>query len=117
MGPWLIDVKSRDEIDTWLGENPPTPYKPVVMLVRGDGATVREFLPNALDAAKLDDSRIVAWVRDLDHISDDDIRAFFESDESIVAAVLSQDRQVKGWVYGDRTDVDDAAFAFDQADG
>jgi hypothetical protein len=117
MGPWLIDVQNSEEIDIWLGENPPTPYRPVVMLVRGDGATVREFLPNALDAAKLDDHRLVAWVKDLDLLNDDEIRAFFLSDDTIVAAVLSGDRQVKGWVYSDRIDVDDAAFAFHQAEG
>jgi hypothetical protein len=117
MGPWLIDVQSSDEIDTWLGENPPTPYRPVVMLVREDGEAVREFLPNALDAAKLDDRRIVVWVKDLDLLNDDEIRAFFLSDDTIVAAVLSEDRQVKGWVYSDRIDVDDAAFAFNQAEG
>ena len=117
MGPWLIDVRNRDEFETWLGENPPTPVRPVVMIVRGDSPEVREFLPNALDAAKRDDRRVVVWVKDLDLLSLDEVREFFLSDESILAAALSTDHQVRGWVYRDRTGVDDADFAYHQAGG
>jgi hypothetical protein len=59
MGPWLIDVRTREEFDTWLGDDPPKAHRPVVMVVRGDSTLVREFLPNALDAAKLDERRLV----------------------------------------------------------
>jgi hypothetical protein len=86
------------------------------MLVRGDGDTVREFLPNALDAAKLDDRRVVAWVKKLELFTQDEIEEYFLSDANILAAVLSEDHRVKGWVSSDRIEVDDAAFAFDQAE-
>jgi hypothetical protein len=117
MGPWLIDVRTRDEFDTWLGDAPPTPVPPVVMIVQGDSPEVREFLPNALDAAKRDDRRVVVWVKDRELLSLDEVREFFLSDDSILAAVLSEDHQVRGWVYRDRTGVDDADFAYHQAGG
>ncbi len=116
MGPWLVDVRSSDELEQWLGDHPPTPYRPVVMVVQGDSATVREFLPNALDAAKLDDHRVVVWVKDIDMLSLDEVRAFFQADDSILAAVLSVDREVKAWVYRDQLDEDDAVFAFRSAE-
>jgi hypothetical protein len=47
----------------------------------------------------------------------DEVSEFFLSDDSILAAVLSQDHHVRGWVYRDRIDTDDAAFAFHQAGG
>ncbi len=115
MGPWLIDVHTKEELEEWLGDRPPMPYTPVLMVVRGDGETVREFLPNALDAAKLDDRRLVVWVKDLDLLGEHELREFFLDDESVVAAVLSDDRRVMGWVHRDRIDVDDAEFAFLQA--
>jgi hypothetical protein len=117
MGPWLIDVQTRDELDSWLGDCPPTTYRPVVMVVKGDGEVVREFLPNALDAAKLDDRRVVAWVKDPELLTDSGELTAFLADEEILAAVLSEDHRVKGWVYRDRIDVDDAAFAFRKAEG
>jgi hypothetical protein len=117
MGPWLIDVRTRDEFETWLGDDPPTHARPLVMIVRGDSPEVREFLPNALDAAKRDDRRVVVWVKDLELLSLDEVREFFLSDDSILAAALSKDHQVRGWVYRDRTDVDDADFAYHQAGG
>jgi hypothetical protein len=117
MGPWLIDVRTRDEFETWLGDDPPTSAQPVVMIVRGDSPVVREFLPNALDAAKRDDRRLVVWVKNFELLSLDEVREFFLSDESILAAVLSEGHQVMGWVYRDRTSVEDADFAFHQAGG
>jgi hypothetical protein len=117
MGPWLIDVRTREEFDTWLGDSPPVPYRPVVMVVRGDSTLVREFLPNALDAAKLDERRLVVWIKDPEMLTIGEVREFFLSDDSILATVLSQDHHVKGWVYRDRIEMDDAAFAFHQAGG
>ena len=116
MGPWLIDVQNRDELDPWLGDEPPTPYRPVVMVVRGDEQLVREFLPNALDAAKLDRRRVVAWVKDVDLLTEEELETVFLSDHEILAAVLSEDHEVKGWVYRDRIEVGDAAFAFRRAE-
>jgi hypothetical protein len=116
MGPWLIDVHNREELEPWLGDEPPTPYRPVVMLVRGDGELLREFLPNALDAAKLDGHRVVAWVKNTDMFTERELETVFLSDDQILAAVLSVSHDVKGWVYRDRIDVDDAAFAFTKAE-
>lgn len=115
MGPWLIDVGSRDEFDTWTGDDPPTPYRPVVMVVRDDSEVIREFLPNALDAAKLQEERVVLWVKDADMLTRDEKEQWFLSDDSIVAVVLSENHRVMGWVSADRIGVDDAEFAFRQA--
>ena len=78
---------------------------------------VREYLPNALDAAKLDERRVVLWIKDESLLSDGDLRGLFQSNEAVVAAVLSADHRVKSWVYRDQTEVDDAAFAFTKAQG
>jgi hypothetical protein len=115
MGPWLVDVRTREELDTWFGDDPPTTYRPVVMVVRGDSEVVREFLPNALDAAKLNDQRVVVWVKDATILTEQEIDTFFLADETVLAAVLSKDHEVGGWVYDDHVDVDDAAFAFRNA--
>jgi hypothetical protein len=117
MGPWLIDVQYREELEPWLGDDPPTDYRPVVMLVRGDGELVREFIPNALDAAKLDGRRVVTWIKQGDMFTEKELDVYFLSDDQILAAVLSEDHDVKGWVYRDRIGVDDAAFAFAKAQG
>lgn len=117
MGPWLVDVADRSELDPWLDGSAPVTYRPVVMLVRGDDEVVREFLPNALDAAKLDDQRVVVWVRDPALLTDDEQERFFRGDETIVAATLDVDHRVRSWVYRDATDVDDSDFAFVAAQG
>jgi len=116
MGPWLIDARTRDEFDIWLGDRSPLQRRPVVMVIRGDSPAVRELLPNALDAAKLVEGRLVVWVKDPGLLTNDEAQRFFSSDHSIVAAVLSADRRVESWVYRDRLDVDDAAFAFAKAE-
>jgi hypothetical protein len=116
MGPWLVDVHTREEFDIWLGDDPPTDYRPVVMVVRGDSELVREFLPNALDAAKLDNQRVVAWLKDEALLSEQELEKLFLADETILAAVLSEDHEVSGWVYRDHIEVDDAAFAFSNAE-
>ena len=116
MGPWLVDVRTREELESWLGDDPPTTYRPVVMVVRGDSEVIREFLPNALDAAKLDHQRVVVWVKDVMVLTEQQQRELFLDDDSILAAVLSEDHDVGGWVYRDHLDVDDAAFAFSNAE-
>jgi hypothetical protein len=115
MGPWLVDVRTRDELDRWLGGNPPTTYKPVLMVVRGDGPTVREFLPNALDAAKLDDRRVVVWIKDLAMLRPSEMTDLFGDDGEVLGAVLNGDGSVAACVYPDRLEVGDADFAFSTA--
>jgi hypothetical protein len=117
MGPWLVDVQTRDDLESWLSATPPTTYRPVLMVVRGDSATIREFLPNALDAAKLDDRRIVVWVKDVSLLRQGELRDLFDADDTAVAAVLHDDRTVAAWVHDDRLGVDDADFAFSAARG
>jgi len=117
MGPWLVDVQTRDELESWLSESPPTTYRPVLMVVRGDSATIREFLPNALDAAKLDDRRIVVWVKDQTLFRQQELGLLFGDDVTVVAAVLGDHRTVAAWVHDDRLKVDDADFAFSAARG
>jgi hypothetical protein len=115
MGPWLVNVSERSELDPWLDGTAPVRYEPIVMVVRGDDALIREFLPNALDAAKLDPPRVVAWVKDPSMLTEDERTAFYRDDDSIIAAVLAADHTVAAWVYADRIDVDDADFAFSNA--
>lgn len=117
MGPWLVDVQTRDELESWLSESPPTTYRPVLMVVRGDSATIREFLPNALDAAKLDDRRIVVWVKEPALFRPQELGLLFGDDATAVAAVLGDNRTVAAWVHDDRLGVDDADFAFSAARG
>jgi len=117
MGPWLVDVRTRDELDSWLSATPPTTYRPVLMVVRGDSAIIREFLPNALDAAKLDERRLVVWVKDPSLLRQPERERLFGDDDTVVAAVLDDDRAVAAWVHTDRFDVVDADFAFSAARG
>jgi hypothetical protein len=115
MGPWLVDVRTRSELDRWLGGSPPTPYVPVLMVVRGDSASVREFLPNALDAAKLDDRRVVVWIKDLSLLRGGEAQDMFSGDATVLAAVLNGDHTVATRVHSDRIEVGDADFAFSTA--
>ncbi len=61
MGPWLVEVKTPEELEPWLDGGPPDRPDSTVMLVRGDGPAIRAFLPNALDAAKVDSGRVVVF--------------------------------------------------------
>jgi hypothetical protein len=117
MGPWLVDVRTRAEFEQWFGDSPPITYRPVLMVIRGDSDAIREFIPNALDAAKLDDQRIVAWLKDPALLTDQEAADLFGADEHALAVVLSEDRQVASFVYDDRLEVVDAEFAFDMAQG
>jgi len=116
MGPWLVDVHDRSELDSWLAGGPFRDEPAVVMLVRGDGPGVRGFLPNALDAAKRDLHRVVVWVKDRALLSDAEMSELFGESETILAVVLSPPGTVGGWVTQDRLGVEDAAFAFAQAE-
>jgi len=116
MGPWLIDANDRSELESWLAGGPSADEPACVMFVRGDGPGVRGFLPNALDAAKRDPRRVVVWVKDRTLLGDAKVAALFGESETILAVVLSAPGNVGGWVTRDRLGVEDAAFAFDQAE-
>jgi hypothetical protein len=116
VGPWLIEVHDRSELEPWLAGGPPARATSSVMLVRGDGPVVRVFLPNALDAAKQSERRVVVWTKDPTLLDDGPISEAFNDGSSVVAVVLGADGSVGAWVNGDRIGVDDAAFAFRQAE-
>ncbi len=112
MGPWLIDVNDRAELERWLGE---AASGRLAMVVRGDGPAVRELLPNVLDAAKLDPGRVVLWVKDpalLDGLAPAE---GFGRDPRLVAVVLDHSGRPVSWLYGDQASVADADFAFARA--
>jgi len=86
------------------------------MLVRGDGPAVRVFLPNALDAAKTDERRAVVWMRNSALLDAERATAIFGDGDWCLAAALSSDGRAAAWVSHDRTGVEDAAFAFSEAE-
>jgi hypothetical protein len=112
----LIEVHDRSELEPWLAGGPPARAASSVMLVRGDGPVVRVFLPNALDAAKRSERRVVVWTKDPALLDDEPVGEAFNDGSSIVAVVLGADGSVRAWVNGDRIGVDDAVFAFRQAE-
>ncbi len=116
MGPWLVEVSDRSELESWLaggfGDDGPS----MVMLVRGDGNGVRGLLPNALDAAKLDPRRVVVWVRNENLFTEAEKDGLFGGGGEILAVVLSAPARAGGWMTNDRLGVEDAAFAFAQAE-
>ena len=116
MGPWLIDIRERSELEPWLAGGPPERSCSSVMLVRGDGPTVRVFLPNALDAAKEGERRAVVWVKNPDLLAGVPAARPFDGGDAILAVTLARDGRVGGWVTTDRIGVEDAAFAFTQAE-
>ena len=116
MGPWLIDVSDRTELDLWLAGGPPYRAGTTVMLVRGDDADVRSFLPNALDAAKEGEKRVVVWVKDLSVLHGTEQKELFGESERVLASVLGADGRAGGWITRDRLRVEDADFAFSEAE-
>jgi hypothetical protein len=116
VGPWLIEIREPSELEPWLEGGPPGRSGSTVMLVRGDGPPVREFLPNALDAAKESAGRVVVWVRDPAQLAGGPGGEAFAKSDDILAVVLAADGSVGGWVTGDRIGVGDAAFAFENAE-
>jgi hypothetical protein len=116
MGPWLIDVSDRTELDLWLAGGPPYKAGSTVMLIRGDDVDVRGFLPNALDAAKEGEKRVVVWVKQPSLLNSDEHKELYGAGESVLACVIGIDGQAGGWVTRDRLRVEDAEFAFAEAE-
>jgi hypothetical protein len=116
MGPWLIDVIDRTELDLWLEGGPPYRVGSTVMLVRGDDHDVRSFLPNALDAAKEGAKRVVVWVKKSSLLSEAEHEELFGSGERVLASVIGIDGRAGGWITRDRLRVEDAVFAFSEAE-
>lgn len=114
MGPWLIDFNERGELEKWLAD---PNGRPSAMLIRGDSSRVREMLPNALDAAKLDPGRVVLWVKEEELLAGLPGAEPFRRDADVNAVVLDRERRPRAWVYDDQIAVSDFAFAYDQAEG
>jgi hypothetical protein len=116
VGPWLIEIRQKTELEPWLAGGPPDRADSIVMLAGGDDETIREFLPNALDAAKKDRGRVVVWLRNPSLLAEGPIAEAFASNGSILAVTLAADGTLAGWVTDDRIGVEDADFAFAQAE-
>jgi hypothetical protein len=116
MGPWLIDVADRSELDLWLAGGPPHRPGTIVMLVRGDDEDVRSFLPNALDAAKEGGKRAVVWVKNPSFLDTAEQKELFGESERVLASVIGVDGRPGGWITRDRVRVEDALFAFSEAE-
>jgi len=116
MGPWLVEVTDRPSLEVWLGGGPPDRAGGTVMFVRGDEPLVRRFLPNALDAAKIEKGRVVVWIKNRILFVEGEERELFGEGDEILAAVLGPAGAVGGWVTPDRVRVEDAAFAFAEAE-
>jgi hypothetical protein len=116
MGPWLVEVIDRPSLEVWLAGGPPDRAGGTVMFVRGDEPLIRGFLPNALDAAKIEEDRVVVWVRNPELLSEAEVRELFGEGDEIMAAVLGPTGAVGGWVTPDRVRVEDAVFAFTEAE-
>ena len=116
MGPWMVDVTDRTELDLWLEGGPPYRAGSTVMLVRGDDSDVRSFLPNALDAAKEGTKRVVVWVKESSLLSESEQKELFGKGERVLASVIGIDGRAGGWVTRDRLRVEDAVFAFSEAE-
>jgi hypothetical protein len=115
MGPWLVDVTDRSELDLWLAGGPPYRSGTTVMLVRGDDEDVRVFLPNALDAAKEGEKRVVVWVKKAALLGDEE-EELFAANVQALACVIDADGRAGGWITRDRLRVEDAEFAFSEAE-
>ncbi|MFV2073411.1 MAG: hypothetical protein ACC742_12265 [Thermoanaerobaculales bacterium] len=116
MGPWLVDIYDRSELEAWLAGGPSGGRASVVMVVRGDGTAVREFLPNALDAAKRHSRRVVVWVKDSAIFKESESVSLFGEGDGVLAAVMGAGGTAGGWVTRDRLGVEDADFAFAAAE-
>ncbi len=116
MGPWMVEVTDRPVLEIWLEGGPPDRADSNVMFVRGDEPLIRGFLPNALDAAKIKTDRVVVWVRNPTLFSEDEERTLFGEGDEIMAAVLGPTGVVGAWITLDRLRVEDAIFAFSEAE-
>ena len=116
MGPWLIEVTESADVEPWLAGGPPHRAHSVVMAVRGDSPAIRGFIPNALDAAKIDEKRVVVWIKDPGLLEKSRAQALFGDDTTALAVALSPEGKVACHVADDRTRVEDAEFAFAEAE-
>ena len=116
MGPWMVDVTDRTELDLWLVGGPPYRAGSTVMLVRGDDSEGRSFRPNALDAAKEGTKRVVVWVKESSLLSESEQKELFGKGERVLASVIGIDGRAGGWITRDRLRVEDAVFAFSEAE-
>ena len=116
MGPWMVDVTDRTELDVWLEGGPPHRAGSTVMIVCGDDHDVRSFLPNALDAAKEGKKRVVVWVKNPSLLSESEQKEFFGEGQRVLASVIGIDGRVGGWITRDRLRVEDAVFAYSEAE-
>ena len=116
MGPWMVDVTDRSELDLRLEGGPPYRSGSTVMLVRGDDPDVRSFLPNALDAAKEGTKRVVVWIKKSSLLSEAEHHELFGKGETVVASVIGDGGRTGGWITRDRLRVEDAVFAFSEAE-
>ncbi len=116
MGPWLVDVTDSAEIEPWLAGGPPHRARSVVMVVRGDSPLIRGFIPNALDAAKVDERRVVVWIKERDLLEESRAQALFGDGTTTLAVVLDPEGRVACHVEDERTRVEDAEFAFAEAE-
>ena len=116
MGPWLIDVSERPELDLWLAGGPPYLAGSTVMLVRGDDEDVRSFLPNALDAAKEGAKRVVVWIKNPLLFDGSENTTLFAGGDQVLACVIATSGRAGGWITRDRLRVEDAEFAFAEAE-
>jgi hypothetical protein len=116
MGPWLVEAHTRADLEAWLHGGPPDFRGTSIMIVRGDGPTIRAFLPNALDAAKLDKGRVVVWLRDPALLDRSERKHLFGDSDAVLAAVVTGPDSVGGWITSDRVRVEDAEFAFAEAE-
>ena len=115
-GPWMGDVTDRTELDLWLEGGPPYRAGSTVMFVRGDDEHVRSFLPNALDAAKEGMKRVVVWVKKPSILSEAEQKEFFGNGEQVLASVIGVNARAGVWITRDRLRVEDAVFAFSEAE-
>ena len=116
MGPWLVEVRTAVDLEPWLAGGPPDRAGSTVMVVRDDGPDVRAFLPNALDAAKIDPRRVVVWIRSPALLDASRSGELFGDGSWCLAVVLGADGRAAAWVTRDRVGVQDAAFAFTEAE-
>jgi hypothetical protein len=112
----LVEVRTEEELEPWLAGGPPERPGSTVMVVRGDGPAVRVFLPNALDAAKVETGRVVVWLRDSESLDETRFNQMFGGDAWSLAVVFDAEGKKAAWVSGDRVGVEDAEFAFSQAE-
>ncbi len=116
MGPWLVDVSERPELELWLEGGPPYLAGSTVMLVRGDDEDIRAFLPNALDAAKEGVKRVVVWVKNPSLLDGPEHKTLFGAGDQVLACVIGTGGRAGGWITRDRLRVEDAEFAFAEAE-